>query len=59
MKSRGVNMNILETADIIKDLASCIAKQKGITIQEAFKEATEEIKKIQKEQIDETGEETN
>lgn len=38
-------MNILEVADIVKDLAICIACQKGISIQEAYYEALEELKK--------------
>ena len=41
-------MNILESADIVKDLATCIATQKGITVQEAYEEAIEELKEMQK-----------
>ena len=43
-------MNILEAAEILKDLAICIAKQKGITVQEAYQEATKELNEIQKNQ---------
>lgn len=41
-------MNILEAADVVKDLATCIAEQKGITVQEAYDEAIEELKEMQK-----------
>lgn len=41
-------MNILERADIVKDLAICIAEQKGITVQEAYGEAIEELKEMEK-----------
>ena len=41
-------MNILEAADIVKDIAICIAEQKGITVQEAYQEAIEELKEIEK-----------
>ena len=41
-------MNILEAADIVKDIAICIAEQKGITVQEAYKEAIEEWKEIER-----------
>lgn len=41
-------MNILEAADIVKDLANCISVQKGITVQEAYEEAIEELKEMQK-----------
>lgn len=42
-------MNILEAADIVRDLAICIASQKGISIQEAYYEALEELRKGKKE----------
>lgn len=41
-------MNILERADIVKDLATCIATQKGITVQEAYDEAIQELKEMEK-----------
>jgi len=41
-------MNILESADIVKDLATCIAVQKGITVQEAYPIAIGEWKEIEK-----------
>lgn len=41
-------MNILEAADRVKDIAIRIAKQKGISIQEAYKEAIEEWKEIER-----------
>lgn len=40
-------MNILERADVVKDLAICISEQKGITVQEAYDEAIQELKKIE------------
>lgn len=42
-------MNILEVADIVRDLAICIASQKDISIQEAYYEAIEELRKGKKE----------
>ena len=42
-------MNILEAADIVRDLAICIASQKGVSIQEAYYEALEELKEAKKE----------
>lgn len=42
-------MDILEVADIIKDLATCISEQKGISIQEAYHEVIEELKTAKKE----------
>lgn len=35
--------NILEAADIVRDLAILISKQKGIKIQEAYYEALEQL----------------
>lgn len=40
-------MSILETADMLNDIAKEIAKKKGITVQEAWEEALEELKEIQ------------
>ena len=37
-------MNILETAERLKDKAEEIAKEKGITVQEAYFEALEDLK---------------
>ena len=42
-------MNILEAADIVRDLAISIASQKKISIQEAYYEALEELKEAKKE----------
>lgn len=42
-------MDILEVADVIKDLATCISVQKGISIQEAYHEAIEELKEAKNE----------
>lgn len=42
-------MNILDAADILKDLATCIAVQKDISIQEAYQEAIEELKEAKNE----------
>ncbi|MCR1822428.1 hypothetical protein [Terrisporobacter muris] len=41
-------MNILESADRVKKIAIRIAEQKGITVQEAYKEAIEEWKEIER-----------
>lgn len=41
-------MNILEAADRVKDIAIRIAEQKGISIQEAYREAIEEWKEIER-----------
>lgn len=42
-------MSILETADMLNKIAKEIADKKGISVQEAWSEALEELKVIQKE----------
>lgn len=42
-------MNILEEAEALNIIAQEIADKKGITVQEAWSEAIEELKEIQKE----------
>lgn len=42
-------MSILETANMLNDIAKEIAAIRGITVQEAWKEALEELKDIQEE----------
>lgn len=42
-------MNILEIADALNIIAKEIADKKRITVQEAWEEALEELKEIQKE----------
>lgn len=42
-------MSILETADMLNDIAKDIAAKKGITVQEAWEEALEVLKERQKE----------
>ena len=39
-------MNILETAERLKDKAEEIANEKGITVQEAYFEALEDLKEF-------------
>lgn len=39
-------MNILEVAERLRDKAEEIAKEKGITVQEAYFEALEELKEF-------------
>lgn len=41
-------MDILEAAEVVKDIAVCIAKQKKISIQEAYTEALQALKEIDK-----------
>ncbi len=41
-------MNILERADALNIIAEEIAHERGITVQEAWGEALEELKEIQK-----------
>ncbi len=42
-------MDILESADMLNWIAEEIADKRGITIQEAWGEALEELKEIQKD----------
>lgn len=42
-------MSILEIADALNIIAEEIADKRGITVQEAWEEALEELKEIQKE----------
>lgn len=45
-KGRGITMNILEQASELREIAEHIATKRGITVQEAWPEALEELKVI-------------
>lgn len=44
-------MSILETANMLNEIAKEIAAKRGITVQEAWEEALEELKDLQEDYL--------